>query len=155
MRVAFNAFTRILFCTPAGMMEFSTNGGPDSAPEGYVPWFEVPSRATSETTIVFGHWAALGLMLKDKLVALDSGCVLGNQLYGRSVNRRLAGEACCSGRLQRLRKEVVAGAAPCEVNVAVGLAHKYRYPRQSTSWVDRASTQRDRQDAVPALLRLG
>ena len=80
MRVAFNVFTRIRFCAPDGTMEFSANGGPDSAPAGYLPWFAVPSRATRDATIVFGHWAALGLMLTDNLIALDSGCVWGNRL---------------------------------------------------------------------------
>ncbi|WP_201319880.1 symmetrical bis(5'-nucleosyl)-tetraphosphatase [Burkholderia sp. E168m30] len=80
MRVAFNAFTRLRFCTPDGAMEFKANGGPDSAPPGYLPWFDVPGRRTEDVTVVFGHWAALGLMLRDNLVALDSGCVWGNQL---------------------------------------------------------------------------
>lgn len=80
MRVAFNAFTRIRFCTPDGTMEFAANGGPAAAPPGYLPWFDVPDRRTSDVTIVFGHWAALGLMLRDNLVALDSGCVWGNRL---------------------------------------------------------------------------
>ncbi|WP_089341229.1 symmetrical bis(5'-nucleosyl)-tetraphosphatase [Burkholderia singularis] len=80
LRVAFNAFTRIRFCTPEGAMEFRANGGPTSAPEGYLPWFEAQERKTSDMTIVFGHWAALGLMVRDNLVALDSGCVWGNRL---------------------------------------------------------------------------
>ncbi|KVQ93005.1 symmetrical bis(5'-nucleosyl)-tetraphosphatase [Burkholderia ubonensis] len=80
MRVAFNAFTRIRFCTPDGAMEFRTSGGPASAPPGYLPWFDVPGRRTEDVTVVFGHWAALGLMLRDKVIALDSGCVWGNQL---------------------------------------------------------------------------
>ncbi|AKM00502.1 symmetrical bis(5'-nucleosyl)-tetraphosphatase [Burkholderia pyrrocinia] len=80
MRVAFNAFTRLRFCTPDGTMEFKANGGPDSAPPGYLPWFDVPGRRTEDVTVVFGHWAALGLMLRDNVVALDSGCVWGNQL---------------------------------------------------------------------------
>ncbi|KWB59674.1 bis(5'-nucleosyl)-tetraphosphatase (symmetrical) [Burkholderia ubonensis] len=80
MRVAFNAFTRIRFCTPDGAMEFRTSGGPASAPPGYLPWFDVPGRRTEDATVVFGHWAALGLMLRDNVIALDSGCVWGNQL---------------------------------------------------------------------------
>ena len=80
MRVAFNAFTRVRFCTPDGAMEFKANGGPDSAPPGYLPWFDVPGRRTEDVTVVFGHWAALGLMLRENVVALDSGCVWGNQL---------------------------------------------------------------------------
>lgn len=80
MRVAFNALTRIRFCTPDGAMEFAANGGPKSAPPGHVPWFEAPERRSADVTIVFGHWAALGLMLREHLVALDSGCVWGNRL---------------------------------------------------------------------------
>ncbi len=80
MRVAFNAFTRLRFCTPDGTMDFAANGGPNSAPSGQVPWFDAPERRTSDITVVFGHWAALGLMLRDNLVALDSGCVWGNRL---------------------------------------------------------------------------
>ncbi|CAN0641942.1 symmetrical bis(5'-nucleosyl)-tetraphosphatase [Burkholderia cepacia] len=80
MRVAFNAFTRVRFCTPDGAMEFKANGGLDSAPPGYLPWFDVPGRRTEDVTVVFGHWAALGLMLRENVVALDSGCVWGNQL---------------------------------------------------------------------------
>ncbi|KWI52926.1 bis(5'-nucleosyl)-tetraphosphatase (symmetrical) [Burkholderia pseudomultivorans] len=80
MRVAFNAFTRLRFCTPDGVMDFKANGGPDSAPPGHLPWFDVPDRRTEDVTVVFGHWAALGLMLRDNVVALDSGCVWGNQL---------------------------------------------------------------------------
>lgn len=44
LRVAFNAFTRIRFCTPEGAMEFRANGGPACAPAGYLPWFDAPSR---------------------------------------------------------------------------------------------------------------
>jgi bis(5'-nucleosyl)-tetraphosphatase (symmetrical) len=80
MRIAFNALTRIRFCTPDGEMEFAANGGRDSAPSGYLPWFDAPARRTSDVTVVFGHWAALGLMLRENLVALDSGCVWGNRL---------------------------------------------------------------------------
>ena len=79
-RVAFNAFTRIRFCTPAGEMEFACSKGPEAAPAGYLPWFDAPDRRTADVTVVFGHWAALGLMLKDNLIGLDSGCVWGNRL---------------------------------------------------------------------------
>ena len=79
-RVAFNAFTRIRFCTPGGEMEFACSKGPEAAPAGYLPWFDVPDRRTADATVVFGHWAALGLMLRDNLIGLDSGCVWGNRL---------------------------------------------------------------------------
>jgi bis(5'-nucleosyl)-tetraphosphatase (symmetrical) len=79
-RVAFNALTRIRFCTPGGEMEFDCSKGPDAAPPGYLPWYEAPDRRTADATLVFGHWAALGLMLKPNLIGLDSGCVWGNRL---------------------------------------------------------------------------
>lgn len=41
------------------------------------PWFEFYH---GPKTIVFGHWAALGLVQRGNLVCLDSGCVYGNQL---------------------------------------------------------------------------
>jgi bis(5'-nucleosyl)-tetraphosphatase (symmetrical) len=80
MRVAFNALTRIRFCSRDGTMDFAANGGPDTAPPGLLPWFDTPGRRTSDVTVVFGHWAALGLMLRDNLIGLDSGCVWGNRL---------------------------------------------------------------------------
>lgn len=80
LRVAYNAFTRVRFCTPDGEMEFSANGTLDNGPPGFVPWFEAPDRRTSDTTVVFGHWAALGLLLRDNVIGLDSGCVWGNRL---------------------------------------------------------------------------
>ncbi|RKP59062.1 symmetrical bis(5'-nucleosyl)-tetraphosphatase [Pararobbsia silviterrae] len=79
-RVIVNALTRLRFCDPNGKMEFKANGGIDSAPPGYLPWFDVPGRKTAGTPIVFGHWAALGLHLRSDICALDSGCVWGNKL---------------------------------------------------------------------------
>jgi bis(5'-nucleosyl)-tetraphosphatase (symmetrical) len=29
---------------------------------------------------VFGHWAALGLIIRDNVIGLDSGCVWGEEL---------------------------------------------------------------------------
>ncbi|TCK96575.1 LOW QUALITY PROTEIN: bis(5'nucleosyl)-tetraphosphatase ApaH [Paraburkholderia sp. BL9I2N2] len=72
--------TRIRFCNAEGVMDFSSSGGLNAAPPGCMPWFDVPSRKTSDVTVVFGHWAALGLILRDNLIGLDSGCVWGEQL---------------------------------------------------------------------------
>ncbi|CAN5142442.1 symmetrical bis(5'-nucleosyl)-tetraphosphatase [soil metagenome] len=77
-----DAFTRIRFCTLDGQLDLRANGRPDEPPAGHRPWFEVPARQTIGTTVVFGHWSALGLMMKTDLIALDSGCVWGNALTG-------------------------------------------------------------------------
>jgi bis(5'-nucleosyl)-tetraphosphatase (symmetrical) len=79
-RVIVNALTRLRFCNAEGQMEFAANGAPESAPIGFMPWFEAPARRTADATVVFGHWAALGLMLREKLIGLDTGCVWGNKL---------------------------------------------------------------------------
>ncbi len=85
-RVVVNALTRLRFCTPAGTMDFTTKETPGAAPVGYMPWFEVPSRRTRNITVVFGHWAALGLVLRPNLVALDTGCVWGGKLSAVTLN---------------------------------------------------------------------
>jgi len=51
-----------------------------SLPEGRRPWFEVEGRATGDLRVVCGHWAALGLLVRDDLAALDTGCAWGGKL---------------------------------------------------------------------------
>jgi bis(5'-nucleosyl)-tetraphosphatase (symmetrical) len=80
LRVTCSALTRVRFCNAEGAMDFSSSGGLNAAPPGCMPWFDVPWRKTADVTVVFGHWAALGLMLRDNLIGLDSGCVWGEKL---------------------------------------------------------------------------
>ena len=80
LRVIVNAMTRMRFCSPKGVMEFHAKGQPDNAPDGYLPWFAVPERASRTHTLVCGHWSALGLRMEDKLLALDTGCLWGGKL---------------------------------------------------------------------------
>jgi bis(5'-nucleosyl)-tetraphosphatase (symmetrical) len=72
--------TRLRACSPDGRMESTYNGHPDKIPSGYFPWFRIKDRKHRDTTIVCGHWAALGLHCEDHLLAIDSGCVWGRQL---------------------------------------------------------------------------
>ncbi len=95
LRVIVNAMTRLRFCTPEGVMEFETKGETTRAPEGYLPWFDVPNRKSARSTIICGHWSALGLRLAPNLLALDSGCVWGGQLSAlRLEDRRLYQVSC-------------------------------------------------------------
>ena len=80
LRCIVNAMTRIRFCTAEGQMEFQTKEGPGAPPAGYMPWFEVPGRRTAGDTVVFGHWSTLGLVQRDRLLGLDTGCVWGGKL---------------------------------------------------------------------------
>jgi len=74
------ALTRLRIVGQAGDMELDFKGRPSDAPEGTLPWFAVPGRASADHVIVCGHWAALGLQMTDDLVACDSGCVWGGTL---------------------------------------------------------------------------
>ena len=80
LRVVVNAMTRMRFCSSDGVMEFHAKGKPENAPEGYLPWFAVPQRASLTHTLVCGHWSALGLRREEKLLALDTGCLWGGEL---------------------------------------------------------------------------
>jgi bis(5'-nucleosyl)-tetraphosphatase (symmetrical) len=85
-RVIINALTRLRFCSATGEMEFTTKEGAGAAPQGYMPWFDVASRATQDVTIAFGHWSTLGLMNRPNLIALDTGCVWGGCLSAMRVD---------------------------------------------------------------------
>jgi len=80
LRVIVNALTRLRFCTPEGEMQLKASGGLHEGPPGTLPWFEAPDRRTAGTTIAFGHWSQLGLLLRDDVIALDTGCVWGGCL---------------------------------------------------------------------------
>ncbi|WP_216796479.1 symmetrical bis(5'-nucleosyl)-tetraphosphatase [Candidatus Vallotia tarda] len=79
-RIIVNAITRIRFCDAHGQIEFKEKGSPNTAPAGLMPWFDVPKRRSATTLVVFGHWSALGLLIRDDIIGLDSGCVWGGKL---------------------------------------------------------------------------
>jgi bis(5'-nucleosyl)-tetraphosphatase (symmetrical) len=95
LRVIINAMTRLRVCTEQGVMEFSHKGKPENAPPGYMPWYDVPVRVNRDATIICGHWSALGLLLRDDLLALDTGCLWGGNLSAVCLeNRRLFQVSC-------------------------------------------------------------
>jgi len=71
--------TRMRMWIPGEGPDFQWKGKPDEARDGRVPWFTAPTPPRDET-IVFGHWAALGVMRDENVVALDSGCAWGRTL---------------------------------------------------------------------------
>ncbi|MGE0347905.1 symmetrical bis(5'-nucleosyl)-tetraphosphatase [Hydrogenophaga sp.] len=85
LRVIVNAFTRLRFCTAQGVMEFATKDSAGAAPEGFMPWFDVPGRRTEGVPIAFGHWSTLGTVNRADLQALDTGCVWGGCLTAARI----------------------------------------------------------------------
>jgi len=95
LRVIINVMTRLRICTGDGRMEFGHKGRLEDIPEGYVPWFEVPDRKSADTTIICGHWSALGLRAEKNLLTLDSGCLWGRRLSAvRLEDRRIFQVTC-------------------------------------------------------------
>lgn len=85
-RCVVNVLTRLRFCATDGTMEFATKEGLGAAPEGFMPWFDVPGRRTAGTPVAFGHWSTLGLINREDLLALDTGCIWGGQLSAARVD---------------------------------------------------------------------
>jgi bis(5'-nucleosyl)-tetraphosphatase (symmetrical) len=95
LRVIINAMTRLRICTTDGRMEFSHKGRVEDIPDGYMPWFAVPGRKSADSTVLCGHWSALGLLAEKNLVALDSGCLWGRRLSAlRLEDRRIFQVSC-------------------------------------------------------------
>jgi bis(5'-nucleosyl)-tetraphosphatase (symmetrical) len=80
LRVIVNAMTRMRVVDDYGTMVLSFKGEPGDAYDQWTPWFDYPGRRSADHAIVCGHWSALGLMVRDDVVSLDSGCVWGNTL---------------------------------------------------------------------------
>lgn len=80
-RYTINACTRMRFCYGDGSLELSQNGPPEAVSGELKPWFEL-QRPHQGLRIIFGHWSALGLVLRPDLIGLDSGCVWGRALTG-------------------------------------------------------------------------
>lgn len=85
-RCVVNSLTRMRFCTQDGLMEFGAKEGVGAAPAGFMPWFDVPGRRTANVSVAFGHWSTLGLINRDDLLSLDTGCVWGGQLTAVRVD---------------------------------------------------------------------
>ncbi len=82
LRFTVNCLTRMRFVTSEGALQLKYKGEWDQAPTGVLPWFEVKDRLPLGRRVVCGHWSALGLMLRDDVWALDTGCVWGGALTG-------------------------------------------------------------------------
>jgi bis(5'-nucleosyl)-tetraphosphatase (symmetrical) len=93
LRVIVNAMARLRFCTEDGEMLLEVKR--EDAPPGARRWFEL--RPADEPPIVFGHWSTLGLVMTDKVLALDTGCVWGGRLSAVRLEDRALYQVPCPG----------------------------------------------------------
>lgn len=87
LRLIVNALTRMRMLDRDGTIDFDFKDHPREAPAALSAWFDLP-RQTSNCTLVFGHWSALGLVIRPNLLALDSGCVWGRTLTAVRLSDR-------------------------------------------------------------------
>ena len=83
----------LTFCKSCGRLLYLAEGEAENsraagAPKGTVPWFKFPDRAWTTHTVVFGHWAALGLDLGPHHLGIDTGCVWGKSLTAVRLDDR-------------------------------------------------------------------
>jgi bis(5'-nucleosyl)-tetraphosphatase (symmetrical) len=87
------ALTRLRVARPDGRMLLDFDGPPSAAPPGAQPWWDLCD--ASLPTMVCGHWARAGLVLRPRLIALDTGCVWGGALTAvRLGDRRVVQVPC-------------------------------------------------------------
>lgn len=103
LRVIVNAMTRMRFCSASGEMEFATKGETTSAPQGFMPWFKVAGRKSASSTLICGHWSALGLRVTPDLLALDTGCVWGGKLTAIRLDDRQLTQVSSHARPAKFR----------------------------------------------------
>jgi len=87
LRFIVNCLTRMRFCDKGGHMNIKETGPPGSQPAPYLPWFDIPGRASSDMKIICGHWAALSYHAANGMFAIDTGCVWGGGLTALKLRR--------------------------------------------------------------------
>ncbi len=97
-RFVINAMTRLRVVDASGRMVLAFKGAPADRPRGTLPWFDAPGRASRSHALICGHWSALGLVLREDLLALDSGCVWGRTLSAVRLGDRKPFAVPCPAR---------------------------------------------------------
>ena len=105
LRVIVNTMTRMRVCTLDGALDFSFKGELKDIPNGYLPWFDLPNRASFQQTIIFGHWSALGLQQRENIVALDTGCLWGGKLSAICLETQVITQVPSDPRDKALTKQ--------------------------------------------------
>lgn len=88
LRFIVNCLTRIRMIDSDGKLDYAHKGPPVHAAEGLIPWFDAPDPRWRGTRIVFGHWSALGLVVKPDVIGVDTGCVWNRELTAVRLNGR-------------------------------------------------------------------
>lgn len=87
LRYITNALTRMRFCTRDGRLNLKLKGAPGSQEDrDYIPWFDIKKRKSGKQKIIFGHWSTLGLVHRNNVYAIDTGCLWGGKLTALRID---------------------------------------------------------------------
>ena len=100
LRIIVNALTRMRYCNAQGAMDFFYKKAPENAPDGLIPWFDLPNRLTQHTVVAFGHWSTLQLPPRADVVCLDDGCLWGGCLSALKLDDTQMHDARLAKRIQ-------------------------------------------------------
>lgn len=99
LRFTINAFARMRFLEKDGRLNFSAKVPPKSAPKTLIPWYKAHK---GQVKVVFGHWAALGLMIKPTWACLDGGAAWGGELVAFNIdNWKVAAKISVNGEKKK------------------------------------------------------
>ncbi|MEA3274895.1 MAG: symmetrical bis(5'-nucleosyl)-tetraphosphatase [Pseudomonadota bacterium] len=81
LRFLANCFTQLKYCDRNGRLDLTGERRKASGKQRSMPWFVVPTRASRNLSILFGHWAALDRkgLEKQRVHPLDTGCANGGR----------------------------------------------------------------------------
>jgi bis(5'-nucleosyl)-tetraphosphatase (symmetrical) len=79
-RFAINALTRMRYWDTRERLDLDYSGPPGSQSSNLVPWFDARRKRRRKWHIVFGHWSSLGIVQREDITSVDTGCVWGGAL---------------------------------------------------------------------------
>ena len=87
LRVITNILTRMRYCDKNGELNLKLKGAPGKQSKSkFMPWFDVKKRQSQKRKIIFGHWSTLGLVQRNNVYAIDTGCLWGGQLTALRID---------------------------------------------------------------------
>ena len=95
-RIVTNAMTRMRLLDENDALNLEFKGELGTIPAGQHPWFMKRHPSTIDTTILAGHWSALGLHVTANFIGLDSGCAWGRQLSAVRLEDRAIFQVACA-----------------------------------------------------------
>ncbi|MDO5687010.1 MAG: symmetrical bis(5'-nucleosyl)-tetraphosphatase [Neisseria sp.] len=88
LRLIMNVMTRMRALTYDNKLDLEFKSTYEDLPLDLRAWFDVPQRCYDDHTVVFGHWSALGLCLRNNVIGLDTGALWGGCLSAIDLHTR-------------------------------------------------------------------